>query len=85
MHDMCMHGIHRIADPQWTFALPLLGLGNIELIMFLTIEAYNMRLFCVFGLGIFACIGYNKRILLKVSARLNGVDANRVGVSRYAR
>ena len=80
-----MNGVHRIADPQCPFAPPLLGLGNIEVIMFLTIEAYNMRLFCVFGLGIFACIGYNKRILLKVSACLNGVDANKVGVSRYAR
>ncbi|HXX79674.1 MAG TPA: amidohydrolase family protein [Ktedonobacteraceae bacterium] len=76
-----MRGVHRIADPQWTFDPPLLGLGNIELIMFLTIEAHNMRLFCAFGLGIFACIGYNKRKLLKESARHNGVDTNRVGVS----
>jgi len=80
-----MNGVHRIADPQCPFVPPLLGLGNIEVIMFLTIEAYNMRLFCVFGLGIFACIGYNKRIQLKVSVRLNGVDANRVGISRHAR
>ena len=33
MHNRCMRGVHRIADPQWTFDPPLLGLGNIELIL----------------------------------------------------